>query len=182
MRERMMEQRKSWVIGVLEILAILTLIGGAVLAFALGSAAFEEQCVDLGLGQPVCVDARDDAMLVAAIGIGAQALVTFVVLWALARTLDNTIYLRSQVDEIYDSVRALEEGEDEDEAATESSRTEHPGLRVTAYSDDWALGESVDQQRWVIVNQHSGVREAFVSVEQAEAEFENRTGGKNLHV
>ena len=31
----MMAERKSWVIGVLEILAILTLIGGAVLAFAL---------------------------------------------------------------------------------------------------------------------------------------------------
>jgi len=133
-------ESKSWVTGVLEILAILTLIGGAVLAFALGSAAFEEQCVDLGLGQPVCVDARDDALLVAAIGIGAQALVTFVVLWALARTLDNTIYLRTQVDEIYDSVRGLEESEDEDETDAESARTEHPGLRITAYSDDWALG------------------------------------------
>ena len=103
-----MAERKSWVIGVLEILAILTLIGGAVLAFAL-------------------------------------------------------------------------EGEEEDKTDAESARTGHPGLRVTAYSDDWALGESVDQQRWVIVNQHSGVREAFVSVEQAKAAFEDRTGGKYLH-
>jgi len=176
-----MAENKSWAIGVLEILAILTLIGGAILAFALGSAAFEEQCVDVGFGPPVCLDARDDGLLVAAIGIGAQALVTFVVLWALARTLDNTIYLRNQVDEIYDSVRGLEEDEDEVETDAESVRTEHPGLRVTAYSDDWALGESVDQQKWVIVNQRSGVREVFVSVEQAEAEFEGRTGGDYLH-
>jgi len=34
----------------------------------------------------------------------------------------------------------------------------------------------------VIVNQHSGVRETFVSVEQAKAEFEDRSGGKYVHV
>jgi hypothetical protein len=60
--------------------------------------------------------------------------------------------------------------------------TKHAGLRVTAYSDDWAIGESLDGKGWVLVNQRSGVRETFVSVEQAESEFETRTDGEYLHV
>jgi hypothetical protein len=179
----MATEKKMWSATLLQVVAVLSAVGGAISLIGAISSYNDRQTTEV-FGQTVELSGGNEATLAAGITIFFSSLVVAAALWAFAQLVQDMHDLRNHV--IQHDASLVEGGSPPLEGAgsvAQAARTLEtrpdvpsvPGMTVAAYSSRWAFGRRPNEAGSSIVDLDTGVREDFPTDESGWATFLERT-------